>query len=304
MFGRRPDGRRVVQKDAILAFAPFLMPQRVDAQVHSVQRVNCDILTNYIRKQRDMGHSISYTDLVIAAYVRTISQCPELNRFIHNKRLYARNSISVSMVILKTFEDSDAIQETTLKMYFKHTDTLYDVHDTLQRAIEENRKPDVANDADKVARVLLEFPGMPTFIAGLARVLDRYGLMPRFLVNVSPFHTGLFVTSMMSLGLPYVNHHIYNFGNTSIFMSIGKVERVAAPGSGGTVKMERMLPLGVVSDERITSGAAYARGFSTWRDLLAAPERLEAPPESVRYDFPPEAFERGRGKREKVQAGA
>ena len=287
MFGRRPDGRRVAQKDAILAFAPYLMPQRVDAQVHSVQRINCGILTNYIRAQRDKGYTLSYMDLVIAAYVRTVSQNPEMNRFIHNKQLFARNTICVSLAILKTFESADDIMESTIKLHFKPTDTVYDVHDILQRTIDENRKPETANNADKIARFILAIPGAPVFIVAIARLLDRYGLMPRFMVNASPFHTGLFLTNMMSLGMPYVNHHIYNVGNTSVFMSMGKAERVAAPGPGGTVKLERVLPLGVVSDERITSGASYARAFGCWRDLLANPAALETPPETVLYDFPP-----------------
>lgn len=288
MFGRRPDGRRVEQRDAILAFAPYLMPTRVDAQVHSVQHIDCDILTQYIRKQREKGFTLSYLDLVVAAYVRVISQNPEMNRFIANKQLYARNSICVSMALLKTFENSDEIQESTIKVFFNPEDTIYQVHDTLQRVIEENRKPDVANDTDKIARFLLAVPGLPTAVAMTARLLDRYGLLPRYVLNASPFHTGLFVVNMMSLGMPYVNHHVYNFGNTSIFISLGKVERTPMPGPGGTIAYRRLIPIGVVSDERITSGAAYGRAFAYWRDLLAAPEQLEVPPASVAYDFPPE----------------
>ncbi|MCL1964354.1 MAG: hypothetical protein FWF69_04755 [Firmicutes bacterium] len=306
MFGRRPDGRKVVQEDAILALAPYLMPQRVDAQVHSMLRVNCDVLTNYIRAQRDKGHVFSYLDLVIAAYVRMVSQYPEFNRFIHNKRLYARNTISVSLAILKTFENGDEIKESTIKLHFNPTDTIFDVHATLQKAIDENRKPEIANNTDKVARFLLEVPGLPTFIVALVRVLDRYGLMPRFLVNISPFHTGLFITNMMSLGMGAVNHHIYNFGNTSVFVSIGKVDRVPVPGPGGTVKLERSIPLGLVADERVTSGASFVRAFTLWRDLLTDPTVLETPPETVQYDFPPEQMPpvSGRRKRGKVTVGA
>lgn len=288
MFGFRPDGRRVDQEDAILAFAPYLMPTRVDAQVHSVQRVDCDIITRYIRDQRAQGHILSYIDLIVAAYVRVVSQHPDLNRFIMNKQLYARNDIIVSMTMLKTFEDSDKIQETTVKLHFSPYDTVYDVHDKLQNAIDDNRKPEVANNTDKVARFLLAVPGLPTTVALLARLLDRYGILPNAVVEVSPFHTGLFFTSMASLGMPYVNHHIYNFGNTSIFLVMGKTERSVVFGPDGKPTVKRIIPLGVVSDERITSGAEYGRAFGYWRDLLANPTVLETPPETVKLDFPPE----------------
>lgn len=288
MFGYRPDGRRVRQEDAILEFAPYLMPQRVDAQVHSVQRVDCDIMTRYIRDQRAKGHILSYIDLAIAGYVRVVSQYPGINRFIVNKQLYARNTICISMALLKMFEDSDKIQESTIKLHFSPYSTVYEVHDMIQKAIDDNRLPEVKNNTDKVAGFLMRVPGMATFVAGLARILDRYGLLPAAVIDVSPFHTGLFFTSMASLGMPYVNHHIYNFGTTSIFMAMGKVERMPVPAPGNTAAFKRMTPLGVVSDERITSGAEFARVFGFWRDLLADPSQLETPPETVQVDFPPE----------------
>ncbi len=305
MFGFRPDGRRIAQDDPILAFAPYLMPQRVDAQVHIVLKIDCDVLTNYIRAQREKGYSFSFMDLVAAGYVRSVSQNPELNRFISNKQLYARNSITVSFALLKKFDDSDEIKETTAKINFNPTDTVYDVHNKLRKAIDDNRKPENKNSADKIASFLMRVPGLPTFVVSVVRVLDRYGIIPRFLVNASPFHTGLFITNMASLGLPHVNHHIYNFGNTSLFLAIGRTERVPTPGPDGTTIYKRMMPIGVVTDERVTSGAEFGRAFGCWRDLLADPSLMEMPPEDVKVDFPPEkmpGFRRNRRREEKQRA--
>ncbi len=301
MFGFRPDGRRIAQDDPILAFAPYLMPQRVDAQVHISLRIDCDVLTNYIRVQREKGYELSFMDLVAAGYVRSVSQNPELNRYISNKQLYARNAVTISFALLKTFEDSDEIKETTAKIHFDPNDTIYDVHEKLRNAIETNRKPENKNNTDKVASILMRVPGLPTTVVFLARILDRYGLMPRFLVNASPFHTGLFLTNMASLGLPHVNHHVYNFGNTSIFLAIGRTERVPTPGPNGTTIYKRMMPLGVVTDERVTSGAEFGRAFSLWRDLLADPSLLETPPETVKFDFPPEKMPGQRHKTRKKE---
>lgn len=301
MFGFRPDGRRVEQEDAILALTPYLMPQRVDAQVHSVQRIDCDILTRYIRDQRAEGHVLSYMDLILAAYVRVVSQHPDLNRFISNKQVFARNRLTVSMALLKTFDDQELIRESTVKLHFSPSNTIYEVHDIIEKAIQDNRKPEVANNTDKFARALLKFPGLPTFIVSLARVLDRYGILPNTIVEISPFHTSLFFTNMASLGMPYVNHHIYNFGNTSIFLSMGKTERTPVPGPDGKVQFKRIIPMGVVSDERITSGAEFGRAFGYWRDLLATPAVLETPPEEVKRDFPPEKMPGYRRQQRKLR---
>ncbi len=292
MFGFRPDGRRIEQADPILAFVPYIMPTRVDSQVHSVQHIDFDVMTRYIRAQRDLGHNITYLDLVMAAYVRTISMYPELNRFVLNKQHFARNELCVSLAILKKFDNSEKIEETTLKFNFTPYDTVYDVHDKLDEMISKNRKPEEKNNTDKLVRVLLAIPGLPTTIVAIARLLDRYGMLPRWIVDVSPFHTSLFVTNLLSLGMPYVNHHIYNFGTTSIFISMGRVERNPAPGPNGTTVYNRVMPVGVVSDERITSGAVYGMAFGCWRDLLANPTVLETPPVNVRFDFPLKQRER------------
>lgn len=304
MFGFRPDGRRMINKDPIVGFTPYLMPQRVDAQVHSTIHVDCDLLTRYIREQRDKGHELSYMDLLIAAYVRSASQHPQLNRFVANKQLFARNTICISLTILKTMEDDDDIKEAAIKVHFDPYDTVYDVHRKMQEEIAQNRKPDNRNDADKLVRFLIAVPGLPTVIVAAARLLDRYGLLPRYVINASPFHTGAFITNMASIGMPHVNHHIYNFGTTSLFLAMGKVQRNVVPGPGQTTVVKRMIPIGIVSDERITSGAEYGTALLYFRDLLENVSQLEQPPETVRYNIPPEKMPRapGSGKKARIQA--
>lgn len=40
-------------------------------------------------------------------------------------------------------------------------------------------------------------------------------------MDALPFHTSLFVTNMASIGMTRVYHHIYNFGDTTMFLSLG-----------------------------------------------------------------------------------
>lgn len=284
MFGRRQDGRRLKLSDPIVGLTPYIMPRRDDSQVMVTQYIDCDTLTAFIRAQRDAGNQISYMDLIVAAYVRTVAKYPELNRFIMNKKLYARNHIAVSLAVLKSME-GDAIQETTIKVKLPPEATLMDVHNLFAASIEENRKPVTSNLTDKVARTLLGTPGLATFIVALARFLDRYGIMPGLILKASPFHTSMFITNMASIGMPSVYHHIYNFGTTSVFIGMGRIERHAEPAPGGAVRFRRMIPLGVVIDERIACGAAYGRAFSFLREMLADPAKLLVPPEKVNAEI-------------------
>ena len=44
-------------------------------------------------------------------------------------------------------------------------------------------------------------------------VLDYFGFLPRWLTKLSPFHGSVYITSMASLGIPPIFHHLYDFGN-------------------------------------------------------------------------------------------
>ena len=80
-----------------------------------------------------------------------------------------------------------------------------------------------------------------------------------------------------------MNHHIYNFGNVGMFFGMGTTEKVAVVEEGVT-RMKRYLPIGITVDERVCSGAHYARFFNDMRRYLDHPELLEQPPKVVRFD--------------------
>ena len=282
MFGFRPDGRRIGDIDPIVKITPYLMPMRCDAMVFLQHKVDFEMLTRYIAGQADKGEKITYMQIIIAAFVRAISQHPEVNRYIMNKQYYSRNNCTVSFTLLKNPKNADD-GETTVKIKFDPTDTLYDVRDRMNLALDENRGVGHMNFEDKLVKVVLSIPFMPQLIVGLVRLLDRYGLCPGAFLDSLPFHTSMFITNNASIGLHHVNHHIYNFGSTSMFFGMGTVEKVAVVEKGQT-RMKRYLPIGITVDERITSGAHFARFFTTMNRLLNDPKALETPPDKVLYD--------------------
>ncbi len=282
MFGFRPDGRRIGDIDPIVKITPYLMPMRCDAMVFLQHKVDFEMLTRYIAEQSEKGEKITYMQIIIAAFVRAISQHPEVNRYIMNKQYYSRNNCTVSFTLLKNPKNADD-GETTVKIKFDPTDTLYDVRDRMNLAVDENRGVGHMNFEDKLVKVVFSIPLLPQIIVGLVRLLDRYGLCPGALLDSLPFHTSMFITNNASIGLHHVNHHIYNFGSTSMFFGMGTVEKIAVV-EKGQARMKRYLPIGITVDERITSGAHFARFFTTMNRLLNDPAALETPPEKVLFD--------------------
>ena len=283
MFGRRPDGRRVEGVDPVMKITPYVMPMRCDAQVFLKHRADMEVMSRYIRRQKqEKGEKISYMQIIVAAYVRAVSHNPEINRFVMNKQLFARNNCSAAFTILRDPADADK-GEAVVKIKFDPTDTIYDVRDRMEAGVAANRGDQPAGFVEKLLNFLFAVPGLATVIVGLVRFLDRYGLAPAILMEELPFYVGMYITNTASIGLHDVNHHIYNWGNVGLFLGMGTTERVAVVENGET-RMKRYIPIGITADERVCSGAHYARFFTDWKRYLEHPELLETPPEKIRYD--------------------
>lgn len=282
MFGHRPDGKRLKKQDPIMQITPYLMPMRCDAQVFLEHKADYEKLSRYIVKKSQEGEKITFMQILVAAYVRAISNNPEANRFIFNKQYYARNNCSVSYTVLKDPQNTDS-NETTVRILFDLTDTLFDVRDRMNAAVEQSRATEDGDFVIRLARAVLSIPGLATLIVAVVKLLDRYGIAPKVLIRELPFYSGMFITNNGSIGLHHPFHHIYNFGDVSLFIGMGSILKEATV-EDGKARMKRWLPLGMTADERVCSGAHYAAFFFDVLRLLEHPEELENPPEKVRFE--------------------
>ena len=225
MFGRRADGRRVKGIDPVMQITSYVMPMRCDAQVFMKHRADMEKLTRYIRQQKqEKNQQLTHMQIVVAAYVRALSRNPEVNRFVMNKQLFARNNCSVAFTILKNPADADE-GESVVKIKFDLTDTIYDVRDRMTAGVAANRGDQPAGFVDKLLSTLFLVPGLATCVVGLVRFLDRYGLAPGVLIEELPFYVGMYITNTASIGVHDVNHHIYNWGNVGLFLGMGTTEK-------------------------------------------------------------------------------
>ncbi len=276
----RADGRRLKDTDPMYRVAAHIMDKRVD----SMNMITIDIpyspMQAYINKKRKEGINISHMALVIAAYVRTMAEYPELNRFVVNKKVYTRNEIAVGMVVLKSLKDHNG---TMSKMYFEADNTVFEVNDIINTYVAENQEAPENNKTEKIIKFLLSFPGLLTVGVKLFKFLDKHGLLPKFIIEMSPFHMSLGITNLASIRTNHIYHHCYEFGTTSIFMAMGNMREVPKR-KGDEIVFERCLPIGVTMDERICSGSYFATAFKTLKKYLANPELLEEKPEKVLVD--------------------
>ena len=282
MFGFRRDGRRIKDIEPLVRITPYVMPMRCDAMVQLQHRADYELMARYIAEQNRKDEKITFMQIIVAAYVRSVGENPDINRFIMNKQFFSRNNCSVAFNVLRDPHSAEG-GETALKVKFDLTDTIYDVRDRMMEQIEENRGVGTTNSLDKLINVLMSIPGLATLVVGIVRLLDRYGIAPSVLIDELPFYVGMYITNNASIGLHHVNHHIYNFGNVSMFFGMGLLERVTVI-EDGKPRMKRYLPIGITVDERVCSGAHFAEFFASMQKYLNHPELLETPPETVKFD--------------------
>ena len=280
----KKEGRRIRTLDPMHYVGPYLMTSRVGSTNYFPGRVDVEAAEEYIKQKKEQGlKDFSMMHLFIAAFVRVYSQHPEMNRFIRGRRIYARNNIEFLITIKKEMKLNAA--DTVVKIKFEPTATAEDVYHILNKVIEEAKND--SGDFDKTVGTLCK---LPRFVmrgfAGLLNVLDFYGLMPKSLVEVSPFHGTLVITSLASLGIPPVYHHLYEFGNIPAFFAFGRRYIEYEVQADGSVQKRRYMDYRISCDERIADGHAYSVALRYMNSLIRKPIVLDNPPEKVVEDIP------------------
>lgn len=286
-WGDRSDGRRVRTIPPMSRATPYIMKTRNDANNIFTTEVEISEMEKYVRQKRKEGLTgFGLNHAFIAAYVRCVAQYPQVNRFVAGREVYSRgDDIQYCMTVKKdmTLESPD----TCIKLHLKPTDTANEVYEKFEQAVSEVKNPTAENDFDKTAGVLSLLPG-PVYVLAvrLLEVLDYWGLLPKFLLEVSPFHGSVFFTSMGSLGIPAIIHHLYNFGNLPVFIAFGKKYRRNEINADGSVETKKYVDMGFNLDERICDGFYYAAVLKYLKRIFNDPWRLDNPPDTVVEDIP------------------
>ncbi len=277
----RKDGKRVKNNvSGMYQVIPYIMKKRYDAQNMITLHLPQEPLKAYLAEKRAQGMQISYMAIIIAAYLRTAAEFPALNRFIVNKRIYARNKFTVSMVIMRP----GVPDGTMTKLDLNYTDTIMDVNDKINRFIETNRESDASNKTDEIIKKLLKIPGLINAAIGVLKFMDKYGLMPKSVIEASPFHASFVISNLASIRTNHIYHHLYDFGTISELITIGINEQRLKVSQDGTPELETVIPLGVVLDERVCSGSYFAKCFKRMNSYFANPSLLEQPPTVINRD--------------------
>lgn len=284
-WGDRKEGRKLRTIDPIIKMMPYIMKKRSDSQNFFTEKLDIAEAEKFCREQIRAGRkNFTLLHVIIASYIRVVSQRPAINRFVSGQKIYARNNIEVLMTIKKKMALDG--EETCIKVEFEPTDTVYDVYDKFNKAVESNKGETEGNDTENLAKILHKVPGwVLRCIVRFLFFLDYHGWLPKAILNLSPFHGSMIVTSMGSLGIRPIYHHIYDFGNLPVFVAYGAKQHGVRMDDDGVVKKYRYIEMKVTTDERICDGYYYASAFKMMKKIFEHPRVLENPPEAVIEDI-------------------
>ena len=283
-YGDRKDGRLLRSIPPFSKFIPYIMPQRNDRSVHYEESFEISGVDRRLRAMRVEGYKgIGFLHFIIAVYIRCVAMLPAVNRFVVGRRIYARDNIEVIMAVRRSSDPNET--ETTIKVKFEPTDTIYDVYRKMNEKIEEIKTSDENNNTEDVAEAFSKLPRfLIRFAILLLRIGDYFGLLPQSLVDASPFHGSMIITDLGSLRIGPVYHHIYNFGTLPVFIAFGAKRHAYELDRNGKVLDKKYIDTKMVLDEGIVDGHYYAQLLQAFRYMFQHPEIVETPPSRVIED--------------------
>lgn len=285
-WGDRTDGRRLRTLPPMAQVSPYIMVTRNTSTNYFTEAFEISNIDRYIRMKRREGlTSFGITHVFLAAYCRAIAKYPGLNRFLSGQKVYSRgNDIQFCMTVKK--EMSADSPDTVIKVHLTPCDTAKDVYEKMNAEVEKVKNTPLNSSFDHTAHALTLIPGVfLKFVVWLLRTLDYFGLLPKFLLEVSPFHGTVFFTSMGSLGIPPIYHHLYDFGNLPVFGAFGCKRRSLEVQEDGSVVQKKYVDFKFCMDERIADGYYYAAFFKHLKRILQHPEVLDQAPDEVIPDI-------------------
>ena len=282
--GDRVDGRLIRTRNPMDYVGGSFMIQRNESDNWIIDSIECSRMEKYIREKRKQGMKhFGITHVILAAYTRGIAEYPGGNRFFMAGKTYQAFDLIVNMMAKKEMKLDG--QETLIKVKLDRADTAAQVYEKYEEQLNE-----VVSEGDHSFDSLMGvFNLIPKvflrFLVWVLKIMDYFGVIPKALTDLSPMHGSMFITSMGSLGIPPIWHHLYNFGNVPAFCAFGARRSVNELDDEGNLVKRRYLDFTWVVDERIIDGHYYSTLLKRVKYLMAHPEKLDEPPEEVKEDI-------------------
>lgn len=268
---RRPDGALCRDVPPVRAIMPYLMRGRNESAVYQEATYRIAKARRWLKAyNRAHAQRATLFHLFVFACARALQERPGMNRFVSGGRIYEHRDVSISFAAKKEMADDAPI--VTVKLTFPRGEPFESAVRRIVAAVDEGREGP-GRAVDKEVALVMSLPGfLVRFALWLARFLDRWNLLPWFMMKNDPMYASLFVANLGSVGLADAYHHLYEYGTVSIFGVMSFPRRTAFVEEGAVVVREG-LPVRWTFDERVNDGFYAAHSLRIAQEILEDPER-------------------------------
>ena len=279
--GDRKDAYLIRDLDAMHAFAPYIIPDRVANEAVCVEQIDVTEMEKYLESKNASNPQYKYTmfHVICAALAKTLYLRPTMNTFIAGHRYYSRKDISFSFVAKKELKDHsyEALAIIRLDKEDK-TSPIEQLHNKICSFVHGVRKEGKTDSTTQDIEFLNKFPRpILRFLMKILRWLDYHGKVPNFLSKDDPYYSSVFISNLGSIKMSASYHHLTNYGTNSIFVIIGEKKKRPVFNDDGTYEMRDTLELGLTIDERIADGIYFSNSIKLMKTLIQNPYLLDLP---------------------------
>jgi len=248
----------------------FVMPTRNESVVYYEDKIRAEKLIDYLAKTKDR-FQCDVTHAYVAALNVAIAESPTMDQFVIGRRIYKRKERSITFSMKRVALDKKA-KIAVVRMPMRNEESFAGLCDRINGKINHQRSG-TKTHADKEYALFNILPR--TFLRSfvwLFRALDYVNLLPYAFTKEDALYSSAVVANLGSLGMGAGFHHLYEWGTSSVFAMVGKIEDQPIVENGEIVPA-KILTVRYSYDERIDDGLSTRQAIWRVNEILSDPEK-------------------------------
>ena len=263
----RSDGVYIPSTHPYRKLMPFVMKSRNESLVYFDMFVPAENLNLFLAKKENVG----VTQCVVAAVSKVLHEHPNANRFVSGGRLYQRNDVVVSFS-MKRKKMGEGSKIAIVRQVVQKNDSFSQICSNIEEKVGVERS-EKKTYADKEYSLLTSVPRCVLRMGvWFVKMLDDFNILPTSFIDNDGLYCSAFVANVGSLGMRPGYHHLYEWGNCPIFITVGAIEERAIC-VDSSIRVCTIIPLRIAFDERINDALGVKNAIETLQEILSHPEQ-------------------------------